>query len=343
MKTALITGVTGQDGAYLAEFLLKKNYKVFGTYRRLSTPNFWRLHYLNIYDKINLIPMDINDSKSIAESLKKSEPKEVYNLAAQSFVGVSFDQPIHTTETTGIGVARILEEVKKIDEKIKFYQASSSEMYGNERSEVKNEKTTLQPASPYAIAKVYAYWTVRMYREAYNIHATNGILFNHESPIRGLEFVTRKISNEVAKISLGLAKNLKLGNLTAKRDWGYAPEYVKGMWLMLQQKKSDDYVLATNESHTIQEFVNDACKIAGISTKKIISTKEYFRPNDVLSLKGDYTKAKKQFGWKPQTTFSKLVKIMVEEDLNRWERRIKGEHFPWDAGITGEESVIFKK
>ena len=343
MKRALITGITGQDGAYLAEFLINKGYQIFGAYRRLSSPNFWRLHYLGIYEKIKFLPLDMVDSKSISNALNISQPKEVYNLAAQSFVGVSFEQPIYTTDITGIGVVRILEEVKKFDSKIKFYQASSSEMYGNEKSKIKNELTALQPASPYAIAKLYAYWTVRMYRDAYGIHATNGILFNHESTIRGLEFVTRKISNGVAKVYLGLSKTLKLGNLSAKRDWGYAPEYIEGMWSMLQQKKSDDYVLATNQSHTIQEFVDLACKIADVPTKKIISSKENFRPNDVLYLRGDYTKAKKQLKWKPKTTFSKLVKIMVEEDINRWQRWMKGEYFPWDAAMAGEDSIIFKK
>ena len=340
MRSALITGITGQDGAYLAEFLLKKNYKVFGSYRRLSTPNFWRLHYLNIYDKINFIPMDMVDSKSIAEALKKSEPREVYNLAAQSFVGVSFDQPIYTTDITGTGVLRLLEEIKKYNQNIKFYQASSSEMYGNESAKVKNENTPFHPASPYAIAKLSSYWSVRMYREGYNLHAINGILFNHESPIRGLEFVTRKISNGIAKISLGLSQDLKLGNLQAKRDWGYAQEYVEGMWMMLQQRKPDDYVLATNESHSIRDFVREACKIANVPTTKIKTSKEYFRPNDVGFLEGDYSKAKKKLGWKPKTTFKKLVKIMVEEDINRWERWQKGEYFPWDAAMSGEDSYV---
>ena len=343
MKSALITGITGQDGAYLSKFLLSKNYKVYGAYRRLSTPNFWRLHYLDTYDKIKFIPMDMVDSKSISEALNISKPQEVYNLAAQSFVGVSFDQPEYTTDITGTGVVRVLEEIKKSDPKIKFYQASSSEMYGNEKSLLKSEKTKFQPASPYAIAKLYSYWSVKMYRDAYNMHASNGILFNHESEIRGLEFVTRKISNGVAKISLGLSKTLHLGNLSAKRDWGYAPEYVEGMWKMLQQKTSDDYVLARAETHSIKDFVNEACKIAGISTKKVISTKNNFRPNDVFYLKGDYSKAKRKLKWKPKTKFKKLVKIMVEEDIERWNRWSKGEHFPWDASMSGDDSYVLKK
>lgn len=343
-KIALITGITGQDGTYLAQFLLSKNYKVFGTYRRVSTPNFWRLHYLNIYPKVELIPADITDSRSISEIFEKSQPDEVYNLSAQSFVGASFDQPLHTGEITAFSVVRILDEIRKHKKEIKFYQASSSEMYGVEKSPIKNEDTPFHPASPYAIAKLYAYWSTKMYREAYGIYSTNGILFNHESPIRGLEFVTRKISNGVAKISLGLSNKLELGNLSAKRDWGYAPEYVEGMWKMLQQKKPDDYVLATNETHSIKEFVEEACKVAGISSSKIKSTKQNFRPYDVPDLRGDYSKANRILDWKPRTTFKKLVKIMVEEDISRWQRWLKGEHFPWDAAVSGYDSqVIFNK
>ena len=343
MKTALITGITGQDGAYLAEFLLKKKYRVVGTYRRLSTPNFWRLHYLDVYDKVKLISADITDSRSISETLKKSDPDEIYNLAAQSFVGASFDQPIYTSNITAFGVIRVLEETKKFNDKIKIYQASSSEMYGSENSKIKNEKSPFQPSSPYAIAKLYAYWTINLYREAYDMHASNGILFNHESEMRGLEFVTRKISNGVAKISLGISKELKLGNLSAKRDWGYAPEYVKGMWSVLQQKNPGDYVLATNESHSVKDFVEEACKVAGISSSKIKSTKANFRPFDVPDLRGDYSKAKKKFGWEPKIKFHKLVKIMVEDDIRKWQRWQKGEFFPWDAFTSGEDTEILAK
>ena len=343
MKTALITGITGQDGAYLAKFLLQKNYRVFGTHRRLSTPNYWRLHYLNIFDKINLLPVDVTDSSSIANVLNQSRPKEVYHLAAQSFVGASFSQPLYTSDITGLGTVRILEEVKNFDERIKFYQASSSEMYGTGKSIVKNENTSFHPASPYAAAKVYAHEMVKIYRIAYGLHVSNGILFNHESPIRGLEFVTRRISNGVAKISLGLSKELKLGNLKAKRDWGYAPEYVEGMWTIVQQKNPDDYVLATNENHTVADFVKEACKVGGISTNKIKSSKSQFRPYDVMSLRGDYSKAKKKLRWKPKTLFKKLVKIMVEKDIERWEKWLKGEYFPWDAGTSGEDAIISKK
>jgi GDPmannose 4,6-dehydratase len=342
-KTALITGITGQDGAYLAKFLLKKNYKVFGTFRRLSTPNFWRLHYLGIYDKVSFLPCDVTDSISISECVDKSDPDEIFHLAAQSFVAASFDQPAYTTEVTGLGTMKVLDVIKRSKKKIKFYQASSSEMYGDESSKIKNEVTPFQPSSPYAISKLYAHWTVNLYRKAYGIHATSGILFNHESSLRGLEFVTRKITNGVAKMSLGLSKNLKLGNISAKRDWGYAPEYVEGMWSMLQQKNPDDYVLATNETHTVKEFIDEACKVAGITPKKIQTAKENFRPFDVQYLRGDYSKAEKKLGWKPKTKFKKLVKLMVEEDLSRWERWLKKEYFPWDALLSGEDSKIISK
>ncbi len=341
MKKALITGVTGQDGAYLADFLIGKGYQVFGTFRRTSTPNFWRLHYLDIHNKVHLIPGEISDSASIANALKISEPDEVYHLAAQSFVGVSFSQPIYTSNITGISVTRMLDEIKKFNKKIKFYQASSSELYGDQNNKIQNELTNFKPSSPYAISKLYAFWMTNMYRKSYDMYAVNGILFNHESSIRGLEFVTRKISNGVAKISLGLTKNLHLGNMSAKRDWGYAPEFVEGMWLMLQQKNPDDYVLSTGENHSVQEFVNEACKIAGISTTKITSTKDNLRPFDVENLKGDNKKAIKKLGWKPKIKFKKLVKIMVEEDMSRWERWLKGEQFPWDASMA-EQDILAK-
>ena len=323
--------------------MLEKKYKVFGTYRRLSTPNFWRLHYLGIYDKVTFIPADIIDSRSISEALKKSNPDEIYHLSAQSFVGASFDQPLYTSDITGFGTVRLLEEIKKYNKEIKIYQASSSEMYGDIKAKIKNEETPFHPSSPYAIAKLYSYWMINLYREAYGMYATNGILFNHESPLRGLEFVTRKVSNGVAKISLGLSNSLKLGNLGAKRDWGYAPEYVEGMWMIMQQKKPDDYVLATNESHSIKELVDEACKAAGVSVSKIESLKENYRPFDVQDLKGDYTKARRKLGWKPKTRFKKLIKIMVEEDIARWQRWLKGEQFPWDAATSGEDSYVLSK
>ena len=253
-KKALITGITGQDGAYLAKFLLEKNYDVYGTFRRLSTPNFWRLSYLGIEKNIHYIPADLIDNSSLIEALKISKPDEVYNLAAQSYVGSSFDNPITSGEYSGISVLRILEGIRLLDPKIKFYQASTSELYGKITESPQNEETAFRPQSPYATAKLYGYWTTDMYRDAYDMFAVNGILFNHESPLRGLEFVTRKITNAVARIKLGLQKKLILGNLDAKRDWGYAPEYVECMWLMLQQKKPENFVIATNQTHSIQEF-----------------------------------------------------------------------------------------
>ena len=332
MKRALLTGITGQDSAYLAKSLLEKGYKVFGAYRKTSTPNFWKLHHLNVYDKIDFVSFDLLDSKSISEMLDKTNPDVVYNNAAQSFVASSFDQPLYTTDVTGSGVIRMLEGIKNFNDKIKFFQAASSEMYGLEKSVTKNENTSFHPISPYSIAKVHAYWITRMYREAYGMFTVNGILFNHESPIRGIEFVTRKISNGVAKISLGLEKSLKLGNLSAQRDWGYAPEYIEGIISMMTQKKSDDYILATNETHSIKEFVDEACKVANISNSKIKSTKENFRLHDVQKTKGSYKKAKRELGWSPKTKFKKIVKIMVEADIDRWEKFLKKESQAWDLG-----------
>ena len=317
-KSALITGITGQDGAYLAKFLLKKGYNVFGTFRRTSTPNFWRLSSLGIENDVNYISADLIDTPSLIEALKISKANEVYHLAAQSYVGSSFDQPVTSGEFSGLAVTRILESIRLVDPQIKFYQASSSEIFGDVQNNLKqNEETPFRPRSPYAIAKLYGYWTTKMYRDGYNMFAANGILFNHESPLRGLEFVTRKITNSVARIKLGLQKNLVLGNTKVKRDWGYAPDYVEGIWLMMQQQKPDDYVLATNETHSVEEFAKEACKIAGIPYSVVKSSKKNFRPFDIKIQKGDYTKARKKLGWKPKTTFKELVKIMVESDIER--------------------------
>jgi GDPmannose 4,6-dehydratase len=343
-KSALITGITGQDGAYLAKFLLDKGYNVFGTYRRLSTPNFWRLQYLDIFEEIKLIPADLIDSSSIVEAIKISKPDEIYHLAAQSFVGTSFELPVGSGEITGLGVTRILEAIREINPKIKFYQASTSELYGGRGTEPQTEDTPFQAASPYAAAKLYGYWITKIYREGYGIFACNGILFNHESPLRGLEFVTRKISNAVAKIALGLDKDLKLGNLKAKRDWGYAPEYVESMWLMLQQNEPDDYVIATNEAHSVKEFVDKAFGIVGLDWQRCVDIDEKFlRPLDVNFLQGDYSKARDKFGWQPKVKFDQLVQIMVKEDLNRWERWLKGEKFPWDAPNYPNENRILSR
>ena len=334
MKTALITGVTGQDGAYLADFLLKKGYKIYGIYRRSSTPNFWRLQALKVLDKITLIPADLADMTSLLEAVTISNPDEIYNLAAQSYVGASFDQPIETAQVDALGPLKFLEIIRHLNKRIKFYQASTSELYGDSvnQEESQNEETRFSPSSPYAIAKLYSYHTVKTYREAYGIFACNGILFNHESPLRGLEFVTRKITNSAARIKLGLQRDLKLGNLDAKRDWGFSPDYVEAMWLMLQQPKPDDYVVATNETHSVREFVQEAFESLGLDWKKYVKTEESLkRPKDVPYLKGDYLKAKDILGWEPKTKFKQLVKKMVQADLLRWKRFKKGEKFPWDA------------
>jgi len=345
MKRALITGITGQDGAYLARFLLEKGYDVFGTYRRLSTPNFWRLQYLKIFEQLELLPVDLLDSFSIIESIKISEPDEIYNLAAQSFVGTSFEQPLASAEITGIGVARYLEAIRNIAPGVKFYQASTSEMYGDNLFPEQSEETVFEPSSPYAAAKLYAHNMVKIYRKGYGMFASNGILFNHESPIRGLEFVTRKITNAVAKIKLGLEDYIDLGNLDAKRDWGFAPEYVEAMWLILQQNEPDDYVIATNETHTIKEFLEIAFKIAGLNWKDHVRTNERFmRPVDVSSLKGNYLKSQSELGWEPKTKLSELVEIMVKSDMDCWTRWQSGEHFPWDAwNYPNEKKILSRK
>ena len=340
-KKALITGITGQDGAYLAELLIEKDYKVFGTYRRLSTPNFWRLQYLEIFDKVHLIPCDLLDSDSLFEALEISEPDEIYNLAAQSFVGASFEQPISSGEISGLGVTRLLEAMRKICPKVKLYQASTSELYGNNSYDLQTEHTPFLPSSPYAAAKLYAFMITEIYKQGYGFFACNGILFNHESPLRGLEFVTRKITNAVAKIKLGLENKLTLGNLEAKRDWGYAKDYVKAMWLILQQENPDTFVIATNETHSVREFVELAFDYVDLDYKDFIEVdKRFLRPSDVNYLRGDYSKAKKVLDWKPDTTFTELVSLMINEDLERWERWKLGEHFPWDAFNYPNENKI---
>jgi GDPmannose 4,6-dehydratase len=347
MKRALITGITGQDGAYLAHFLLDKGYEVYGTYRRLSTPNFWRLEYLNVFDKVNLIPADLSDTGSIVEALKISEPEEVYHLAAQSFVEASFETPVATGDITGLAVARILEAIRQNCNDVKFYFAATSEMFGKAgliTNRPLREDDFFHPMSPYAAAKLYGYWITKIYREGYGIFAVNGILFNHESPLRGLEFVTRKIANEVAKISLGLSRELRLGNLKAKRDWGYAPEYVESMWLMLQQKEPDDYIIATGDPHSVKDFVEEAFKVVELDCRDYIKVdKRFFRPLDVPYLAGDYSKARDKLGWKPKTGFNKLVEIMVEEEISRWTRWLNGERFPWDAPNYSSENKVLTR
>jgi len=316
-KKALITGVTGQDGAYLAQFLLGKGYKVYGTFRRVSTPNFWRLEYLGILKDVELIPFDLLDQSSILEALKLSKPNEVYNLAAQSFVGASFEQPVATGEITGLGLTRLIDTIRNIDKSIRFYQASSSELYGSVAEIPQNESTPFRPKSPYAAAKLYAHWVTINYRKAYDIFAVCGILFNHESPLRGLEFVTRKITYNIALIKHGLSDKLVLGNMDAKRDWGYAKDYVEAMWLMLQQEKPKDYVIATGKNYTVKEFAKRAFQHAGMDYKKYIEVSEkYFRPTDVESLLGDPSEAIKDLGWNPnKVSFNELIVKMVDSDM----------------------------
>ncbi len=343
-RKALITGITGQDGAYLAKLLLSKGYEVFGTYRRLSTPNFWRLQYLGIFDRVHLIPADMVDAASIISAVNISQPDEIYHLAAQSFVGASFAQPVSAGDITALGVARTLEAIRESNREIRFYQASTSELYGNGHSSPQSEVTPFRPCSPYSAAKLYGYWLTVIYRQAYGIFACNGILFNHESPVRGLDFVTRKISNAAAKISLGLQDKVTLGNLEARRDWGYAPEYVESMWLMLQQPQPDDYVVATGETHSVREFAQKAFAAVGLDWEKHVEVdKKFLRLLDVECLQGDPSKAKRALGWEPKVKFEDLVNIMVKEDKGRWQRCLAGEAFPWDAPSYPSDARILTR
>lgn len=321
-KIALITGVTGQDGAYLADFLLKKGYKVYGGYRRISTPNFWRLEYLGIKDRVELVPFDLLDQASIIFRISKIQPDEIYNLAAQSFVGASFDTPISTADITGLGVARFLEAIRIVNPKIKFYQASSSEMFGLVQESRQSERTPFYPRSPYGVAKLYGHWMVVNYREAYGIFAASGILFNHESPLRGTEFVTRKITDAAARIKYGLGDKLYLGNLDALRDWGYAKDYVEVMWLMLQQPEPKDFVIATGEMHPVREFAEKAFAHVGLDYKKYVFVDDKLRrPSEVEQLCGDSSLAQKELGWnQKKTSFEELIKTMVEADLARYKK-----------------------
>ena len=344
MPCALITGVTGQDGAYLANFLLEKGYEVHGTFRRLSTPNFWRLQSLNIFEDIKLIPADLLDMSSIMEAIKISKPEEIYNLGAQSFVGTSFLQPISTSEITGLGVTRVLEAIRQYSSDIKFYQASTSEMFGNNNYGIQTETAPFYPQSPYATAKAYGHWMTKIYREGYGIYACNGILFNHESPLRGMAFVTRKVTNAVAKIKLGLENEIKIGNVTACRDWGYAPEYVEAMWLMMQQDEPDDYIIATNTTNSVQDLIELAFKIVKLDWQEhVVINPGLFRPLDLPKLRGSYEKAENNFGWKPKTYFKNLIKIMVNSDLEKWRLWMEGERFPWDApNYPGDYTIMTK-
>lgn len=329
-KTALITGITGQDGSYLSEFLLKKGYMVYGLIRRSSSFNTARIDHLyqDLHEKnvrLRLVHGDLNDASSLNRIIKTVRPDEIYNLGAQSHVKVSFDVPDYTAEVTALGVARLLEAIRDSGLRTKFYQASSSEMYGKVQEIPQTEKTPFYPRSPYAAAKVYAYWMTVNYREAYDIFACNGILFNHESPRRGETFVTRKITMALARIKYGLQDHLYLGNLDAKRDWGFAGDYVEAMWMMLQQDKPDDYVIATGETHSVKDFLEVAFDRAGLDWRKHVKIdKRYFRPTEVDILIGDSSKARRQLHWKPKVSFKQLVHMMVDADMEIVSRQIHG-------------------
>ncbi|MEN3294303.1 MAG: GDPmannose 4,6-dehydratase [Burkholderiales bacterium] len=336
-STAVITGITGQDGAYLAELLLSKGYKVYGAYRRTSSVNFWRIEELGIdkHPNLQLVEHDLTDLSSSIRLLHSTGAREVYNLAAQSFVGVSFDQPATTTEITGVGALNLLEAIRIVDPKIRYYQASTSEMFGKVQAIPQTESTPFYPRSPYGVAKLYAHWMTINYRESYNMFACSGILFNHESPLRGREFVTRKITDTVAKIRLGKVDVLELGNIEAKRDWGFAKEYVEGMWLMLQANEPDTYVLATNRTETVRDFVKMAFKAAdyqvewrgrgeqevgldAVTGKTLVRVNpKFYRPAEVDLLIGDPAKAREKLDWKPRTTLEQLCQMMVQADLRR--------------------------
>ena len=315
-KRALITGVNGMDGSYLAEFLLEKNYVVFGLERRSSVKN--RTNTKHLEDKITFLTGDLTDQNSLFRALKASNPDEVYNLAAQSFVGESWNTPEQTSDVTGLGALRMLEAIREYGKVIKFYQASTSELYGRMVENPAKETTPFYPRSPYGVSKLYAHWITKNYRESYDMFNVSGILFNHESERRGLEFVTRKITDGVARIHLGLASHIYLGNLDSKRDWGHAKDYVEAMWMMLQLEKPEDYVIATGEAHSIREFLDIAFNYVGIKdwSSYVKQDPRYFRPAEVDVLRGDYSKAKKDFGWHPKTSFKKLVELMMQNDIN---------------------------
>jgi len=319
-KRALITGITGQDGSYLAEFLLDKGYEVAGMVRRSSTMNFERIAHL--MGDIEFISGDLHDQMSLVEALQVHRPVEVYNLAAQSFVQTSFAQPVLTGETTGLGVTRLLDAIRIVDPEIRFYQASTSEMFGKVHEVPQTETTPFHPRSPYGVSKLYGHWIMVNYRESYDLHASSGILFNHESPRRGLEFVTRKITHGVAQIALGQSTELRLGNLDAKRDWGFAVDYVEAMWSMLQQEEPDDFVICTGETHSVREFCELAFGRAGLDYKDyVVIDERFFRPAEVDLLVGDATKAETQLGWRPRTKFGQLVEMMVDHDLETLQRQ----------------------
>ena len=319
MPKALITGITGQDGSYLAEFLLEKGYEVIGMVRRTSTVNFERIKH--IQDQITLVPGDLMDQVSIIDILREHRPNEVYNLAAQSFVPTSWSQPVLTGEVTALGVTRVLDAIRIVDPTIRFYQASSSEMFGKVRETPQTEDTPFYPRSPYGVAKVYGHWITVNYRESYDLFACSGILFNHESPRRGLEFVTHKVTHGVARIKLGLANELRMGNLDSQRDWGYVEDYVRAMWLMLQQDGPDDYVVATGETHSVQKLCEVAFGYLGLDWRDyVVVDPKFLRPADVDLLVGDAAKARAKLGWEPTVTFEELIQMMVDADLEALKR-----------------------
>jgi len=322
-KKALITGITGQDGSYLAEFLLEQGYEVFGLVRRTSTVKYERIQH--IQDDVTLLQGDMSDQTSLTSAIQTSQPDEIYNLAAQSFVQTSWGQPVFTGDVTALGVTRLLDAIRTVNPKIRFYQSSSSEMFGKVQEVPQKETTPFYPRSPYGVAKVYGHWITVNYRESYNMYACSGILFNHESPRRGLEFVTRKVTYHAAKIKMGLANELRLGNLDSQRDWGFAGDYVRAMWLMLQQDTPDDYVISTNETHTVQRLVEIAFDAVGLDWKNYVVLDERFmRPAEVDLLIGDPSKAGEKLGWEPKVTFEELIQMMVESDL----KQLKDEHRP---------------
>jgi GDPmannose 4,6-dehydratase len=329
MKRALITGITGQDGSYLAEFLLEKGYQVYGLIRRSSTVNFERISHLQ--DRIELIPGDLLDSSSLISAIQVSKPHELYNLAAQSFVPTSWNQPVLTGDFTALGVTRVLEAVRVTDPSIRFYQASSSEMFGMVEHSPQNESTRFYPRSPYGVAKLYGHWISVNYRESYDLFTCSGILFNHESPRRGLEFVTRKVSHGVAKIKLGLQKKLRMGNLDAERDWGFAGDYVRAMWMMLQQDKADDYVVATGKTHSVRGLLEVAFAHVGLKYENYVEVDpSLLRPAEVHHLKGDCAKAKQRLGWTPTVSFEQMVQMMVDSDL----RELSASHSAKTAAVA---------
>ncbi|MEG6522874.1 GDP-mannose 4,6-dehydratase [Desulfotomaculum sp. 1211_IL3151] len=323
-KSALVTGITGQDGAYLAKLLLEKGYRVYGFMPRRSSSMNWRLQYLNIDQDIEIIEGDIMDVSSLIRAIKKSQAREIYNLAAQSFVGTSWEQPILTAQVTGLGVVNVLEAIRLTDPSIRFYQASTSEMFGLIQEAEQSEKTPFYPRSPYAAAKIYGHWITINYRESFKMFACSGILFNHESPIRGIEFVTRKVTDAVARIKLGLQKELFLGNIDVKRDWGYAGDYVEAMWLMLQQETPDDYVVATGRTTTVRDMCDIAFKHVGLFyDDHVVIDPRFYRPAEVEVLLGNPAKAKEKLGWEAKTSLAELIHMMVDADMERVEREIK--------------------